>query len=378
MNKHAIYFDKYSELYRVTSDCKPWMSSGLLKICKNCGTVQKVNNQILQNEIAKIYKDYSIYHQGSGSEQVVFENESGSFKSRSFQIISKLKENNLLDKVGILLDIGCGNGGFLKAFQNLFPDWISSGYEISEKYKSEVLAIPNVASFYSGSFDLIKEKYDLITLIHVLEHLSNPQDYLKKIKNLLSSKGVLLIQVPNFRENPFDLLIADHIVHYNLNTLELLVSRIGGKIIYYSQDLVPKEITICIFFGDVRKNELRELFQPENTSTNFAIVNKYIDGLKKFINIVTTESKNAKSLGVFGTSIAATWVFSELFQSGIDFFVEEDPNRVGKEIFNVPIIIPEKVPPDSTLIFPFKAKVADSIFQRLFSNKRIHYLSTEF
>ncbi|MFB5756667.1 class I SAM-dependent methyltransferase [Leptospira interrogans] len=378
-NTDVHLFDGYSELYRVTSDCKPWKRSGLLGICKNCGTVQKRNDQVWREEVGEIYKNYSIYHQGNGSEQVVFQNGSSLSRSRSLQIISKLKEYGFLSNIGKLLDIGCGNGGFLRSFQEIFPNWVNSGYEINEKYKEDVLNIPNVVNFYSSDFSVIKEKYDVITLIHVLEHLSEPLEYLNKVKDLLLPDGILLIEVPNFRENPFDLMIADHIVHYSLDALNLIVNKLGGEIVYQSENLIPREITICISFSNLLKEKAKsEKVPPEVVDSNLVITNEYIYNLEKFANTIVAESKTGTSLGIFGTSIAGTWVLSALGGEAISYFVDEDVNRIGRRIFDIPILSPEDVSTDSILIFPFKKEIASSIFHRLFLNKKINYLSLEF
>ncbi|MFQ3907394.1 MULTISPECIES: class I SAM-dependent methyltransferase [Leptospira] len=378
-NTDVHLFDGYSELYRVTSDCKPWKRNGLLGICENCGTVQKRNDQAWRGEVEEIYKNYSIYHQGNGLEQVIFQNGPGLFKNRSFQIISKLKEYGFLSNTGKLLDIGCGNGGFLKSFQELFPNWVNSGYEIDEKYKENVLSIPNVVNFYSSDLSIIKEKFDVITLIHVLEHLSDPWDYLNKVKDLLLPDGILLIEVPNFRENPFDLIIADHIVHYSLDTFNLIVNKLGGEIVYQSENIVHREITICVSFSNLLKEKSKsEKVPPEVKNLNLVITNEYIYNLEKFANTIVAESKTGVSLGIFGTSIAATWVLSVLGGESISYFVDEDINRIGRRIFDIPILSPENVSADSILVLPFKKEIASSIFHRLFLNKKINYLSPEF
>jgi 2-polyprenyl-3-methyl-5-hydroxy-6-metoxy-1,4-benzoquinol methylase len=55
--------------------------------------------------------------------------------------------------------------------------------------------------------ELISEnrKYDMITLWHVLEHFLEPIEELKKIKELLTPNGILLIEVPNLKSIKFRL-----------------------------------------------------------------------------------------------------------------------------------------------------------------------------
>lgn len=104
-----------------------------------------------------------------------------------------------------LLDIGCGSGLFLKAC-------VDNGFKV---YGID-LSI-NAINFAKESFnldvsnksleDLILEgnKFDVITMWHVLEHILNPIEELKKVKKILNEKGTLIIEVPNFNSIKFKL-----------------------------------------------------------------------------------------------------------------------------------------------------------------------------
>ncbi|MFA5405220.1 MAG: class I SAM-dependent methyltransferase [Ignavibacteria bacterium] len=104
-----------------------------------------------------------------------------------------------------ILDIGCGSGLFLKSCKD-------------EGIKGEGIDISNTAlSFARDEFGLTvynksvekliegNKKYNLITLWHVLEHFLLPMDELRKIKELLSPKGILIIEVPNLKSLKFRL-----------------------------------------------------------------------------------------------------------------------------------------------------------------------------
>jgi 2-polyprenyl-3-methyl-5-hydroxy-6-metoxy-1,4-benzoquinol methylase len=104
-----------------------------------------------------------------------------------------------------LLDIGCGSGLFLKSCKD-------------EGINGEGIDVSNTAlGFAKNEFgltvynkpidELVEEyrKYDIITLWHVLEHFLEPIDELHKIKDLLTPKGILLIEVPNLKSIKFRL-----------------------------------------------------------------------------------------------------------------------------------------------------------------------------
>src|SRR5262249_45563814 len=69
-------------------------------------------------------------------------------------------------------------------------------------------------------------------------------------------------------------------------------------------------------------------------------------------------------LGLFGTSIAATWLAADL-KDAVGFFVDEDPARVGKTFMERPIYHPSRVPPDSHIFLGLARPLADTVYRRL-------------
>ena len=69
-------------------------------------------------------------------------------------------------------------------------------------------------------------------------------------------------------------------------------------------------------------------------------------------------------IGLFGSSVAATWLAAGLGNS-VAFFVDEDPGRAGRNHMGRPILRPNEVPAGSTIYLAFLRKVADAIATRL-------------
>jgi 2-polyprenyl-3-methyl-5-hydroxy-6-metoxy-1,4-benzoquinol methylase len=153
---------------------------------------------------------------------------------------SKLHLINKLQKKGNLLDIGCGTGSFLEICQNggwrvtgIEPDLLAREKAI-EKTKGEVK---------ENIFELSHQKYDLITMWHVLEHMHDLNRSIEKIKSLLSSTGKLIIAVPN--RNSYDARkfgeywaaydIPRHLYHFTQPTLIKLMNQHQLKI----QQILP-------------------------------------------------------------------------------------------------------------------------------------------
>jgi hypothetical protein len=56
-------------------------------------------------------------------------------------------------------------------------------------------------------------------------------------------------------------------------------------------------------------------------------VKAHIAWLEGVLN-AAKEGRKRRRFGIFGTSIAAMWLFGEIGDD-VDFFVDEDPNRLG-------------------------------------------------
>lgn len=97
--------------------------------------------------------------------------------------------------VGRVLDIGCGTGGLVKV---LHEDGFNvTGIDISKDaiIKAQELGPLNLINISIENFNTT-ERFDLIILYGVIEHLREPQKIIEKISNFLNKDGNLLIYTP--------------------------------------------------------------------------------------------------------------------------------------------------------------------------------------
>lgn len=110
--------------------------------------------------------------------------------------------NSLQTKEKSLLDIGCGTGDFMSASQK--RGWEVSGLEPNIDARNlAITKLKKQTKIYNNIEELLKnnvdKKFNLISLWHVLEHVADYKDYIKKIKSVLKKEGILIIAVPNFK-----------------------------------------------------------------------------------------------------------------------------------------------------------------------------------
>lgn len=126
-----------------------------------------------------------------------------------------------------VLDVGCGDGftvyNVLKGFNVERIDGIDINLtdlgikKLSELYK-------NIE--FHNHFESIKNRYDLIFMLDVLEHIQDDGTFLNEISNYLEIKGYLLITVPayNFLYSSHDRFLK----HYRRYNLKELIQLING------------------------------------------------------------------------------------------------------------------------------------------------------
>ena len=342
---------------RVTSDCKPWPAGGQLGTCKVCGTVQAVVTEAWQADAEKIYRAYQVYHQGAGAEQAVFST-TGEGDTRSNRLVASLAVTINLPSAGHLLDIGCGNGNFLRTFGQAFPNWRLSGAEFDAKDVATLQKIPSFQKLHTSPLNEITEEFDLISLVHTLEHIENPNKFLKDIRRLLAPNGVLFVQVPYYRDNPFELMTADHASHFAPDTLASLLARSGFTPTLISTTWVGKEISAIAQAGEEEsKNEDRSL---ERSGRHLEDCLDWLNGL---VDRAAKVQARAKIFGLFGSSIAATWTAANLPHLP-DFFIDEDPARAGRSHMDRPILKPSEIPTEAEVFIALQQSISERIFQR--------------
>ena len=205
-------------------------------ICKNCGHVyqsyrlsDKSLNQFYIEDFVKLDSGYL------ESQEIIFEDLKKRIETSVFPIIKNTLDFN--KKLNIL-EIGCSNGGGLSFFDNLGHN--TKGIDIEEnsiefgKNKGLDLELVDIENFNP------KNKFDLIYLISVFEHLTDLHLVLNKIRKLINKNGCLFIKVPglmNIHNNSFhhfdvlDFLTLPHLHYFTSNTLKNLLSSHGFSII---------------------------------------------------------------------------------------------------------------------------------------------------
>lgn len=145
---------------------------------------------------------------------------------RRFFYFKKLLKNKKI------LDFGCGWGGFLK---QITEAKLLTGIELREecinyiKKKIKKIEVTN-------NINNLNNKYDIITLFHVLEHIPYQIETLKKIKKQLSKNGKIIIEVPSAQDFLLSLsefkkftFWSEHLILHTEKSLKTILKKSGYR-----------------------------------------------------------------------------------------------------------------------------------------------------
>ena len=134
-------------------------------------------------------------------------------------------------KAKSILDYGCGTGHFLEHCKT--KGWNIRGIEPNEQAREQ--ANKHTSNHVvSGLIELdSNNKFDAITLWHVLEHVPNLNETIAKLIGLLKTKGVLIIAVPNpnswdakhYKEYWAAYDVPRHLYHFTSDVIQNLAKK---------------------------------------------------------------------------------------------------------------------------------------------------------
>lgn len=160
---------------------------------------------------------------------------------------------------GRYLDVGCGSGASLGVARAL--GWQVAGIEIdapaaekARRYSDEI----HVGDVLSAPF--ASARFDVVTVLHVLEHVPDPVAVTRRMLAWLAPGGLLVIEVPNagglgaslFGRAWSGLELPRHLSHFTPETLTAAVERAGGRIAWIWHQSKPRHYiwSLRIWLGD--------------------------------------------------------------------------------------------------------------------------------
>ncbi|MEI6816691.1 MAG: class I SAM-dependent methyltransferase [Bacteroidota bacterium] len=206
--------------------------------CKACNLVY-ANPRVINAE-ENYHGDASVYFEEA---RLIFKGKKKHHRDRNYEY--ELQEIKKFKPTGKLLDIGTNMGFFLRKAKEF-------GFEVEGVEPSPSLSKIAFEQFslkihndYFMAKDFAAKSMDVITMIDVFEHVTNPRDLLSSAHQVLKDDGIMCIKVPNANYNILKLKLAqrsgreashdifnsyEHVVHYTPETMKAMLKTGGFRI----------------------------------------------------------------------------------------------------------------------------------------------------
>jgi 2-polyprenyl-3-methyl-5-hydroxy-6-metoxy-1,4-benzoquinol methylase len=236
-----------------------------LAVCGRCGTRQ-LNPRASEAEQRRFYRGgyYRVYKR---DEKAKLPRWAAKKRTIASGILDAVEAHEPLAGQR-LLDVGCGHG-FLLA------DAAARGAKVfgvePDESSSSALRGSGV-SVFAGSLDYFVaanlEIFDVITLAHVLEHVSRPVAVLRSLRDLLQRQGLLCVEVPNARrparrKRPALVPHAAHLYYFSETALRAAFEHAGFEVLAASYGRAGRDVRLLGRPGPLRSLEELELDEPE-------------------------------------------------------------------------------------------------------------------
>ncbi len=231
--------------------------------CKGCGLMyanprtQEVDNVLIETYdpefvLASMVKPDS-WRVGKESEQVKDHEKTRAFLNKHYP------------QKGKLIEVGSGLGYLLNCFKQ--DGWNVVGVEPNVgtcRYAESELGIETIPTILEEA-ELEDRSVDVVLMMHVIEHVSDPYSTLKEVYRILKPGGIFVMETPRYDTLMFKLLgkrernlsCNGHIYFFTTSTLEKLATKAGFTVL--KTDYVGRSLTLDRLFyvlGVMSKSQL--------------------------------------------------------------------------------------------------------------------------
>ena len=206
----------------------------------------RINPLPSEKDLAEYYKDKYYKENHAGYKQEYTEEKIEAFIKKIKKRIYVLK-NIFPHEPTTCLDVACGEGWGLKVFAD--EGWGVTGLDYSTdaclahnpEYAEKII----VGSLYDTLEDLAKqgEKYQVLNLDNILEHISDPYKLLAGCRQVIKPEGVMVIEIPNSDSKYWEYLFnrgviewrfacvayPDHLSYFSIDSLRNLCDCSGFR-----------------------------------------------------------------------------------------------------------------------------------------------------
>ncbi len=272
----------------------------------------------------------------------------GSSIARNQERVNWLKKHDLLKEGDHILDVGCYDGKFL----SMCPDRLKrTGVDVDktvinrdrEKFRTSGI------EFFCADIENfeIEDAPNLITMFHVLEHLPNPVQFLRKLHSLASdSSARLLLEGPILERYLVEDIVGffgvEHLTHFTRNSLRNCFSLAGWEV----EEWIEEDYIVgCrVLLKPVNSGDIHKLqADVDDIGTTYRYFSLWYESLAKAEEKLSIFC-NQQVWVIWGGGMHTEYLYqnTSFFKEGRKYIiVDSDLKKQGKKWRGIPIYSPD-------------------------------------
>ncbi len=310
-----------------------------IAICEDCGLVF-TQNPYTDEQLANRYKRMSKFEYDA--EEYILEDK---YAKRCYRQKHFLEENIDLSRVGSILEIGAASGYNLSLYKNgrniLGIEPSARNCELAKKNYGVDMFCGMFNEFVEFVEHDSKDKFDLIFLSMVLEHIVNPKQFINDLKKM--NNKYMFIEVPTLDirmdEEPFGMFCEEHVNIFTINSLNNLMVSCGYRLInienvYGIGTYLPAGYPSMLTIWEKNYDKVKMSYRHYNMFSTEDLLNLYIDKSKKGVeklNKIIDGIPDKVKLGIWGIGHHASMLLANtsLAQKHIVRVYDSDIRKSG-------------------------------------------------
>ncbi|MDB9313051.1 class I SAM-dependent methyltransferase [Spirulina sp. CS-785/01] len=239
--------------------------------------------------------------------------------------------------------------------------------------------IPTIVKFFGEKIakDLEKDGYkaDLLIANNVMAHVPDLNDFIKGMKVILKSTGVITIEFPHLlnlmQKNQFDTIYHEHFSYFSLTTVETIflhhqlkifdveqLSTHGGSLRIYASHIEDNTKHKTTRFENLKKVE--EKYKIQDLKSYHFFQEQVKETKRSILEFLIQVKREGKSIVAYGAPAKGNTLlnYCGIRSDFIDFTVDRSPYKQGLYLPGTHILIkhPDQikaVKPDYVMILPW-------------------------
>ena len=279
------------------------------------------------------------------------------------ELISHSKANSRGDTI---LEVASNDGTFLvpfkdKGFRVIGVDPATNLAKLANKN-----GIPTIAKFFSHKLakEVVKDygRAKIVICRNVLAHVPDISDFLSGLEEIITSDGVLLIEVHYagsiLKGLQYDSIYHEHASYISLASitprlrqlgLEIFHTSLGpisgGSLTLYIKKKINKEIPLNVSVETFEQNEIKTAISSLKTWIEFST--KVQNHSKEFVDILREMSAGGKQICGFGASARSSTLlnYANIDREIIQMIADSNPNKHGRLTAGsrIPVVPPSEM-----------------------------------